>query len=131
MVKGFSAWKSRPQRPQEIGIFLQAAGDLLLAEGVVPQGHYVRPGGVEGLHLVREDARHGGIFPIDHGKMNILEPLETAQVPLQVPEPRLPYHISYGQYPVQHSFRPLSVFIRCQYSLFQEKKQSGMAYRPS
>ena len=92
--------------PQEVGILIQPICDLLFAEGVVPQGHHISPGGVEGLHLIGEDPHTGGILPVDHGKVDILEPFETAQVPLQVFEPRLPHHVSDSQNPIEHMCRP-------------------------
>ena len=77
---------------------------------MVPQGHCVGSGVVNPLGLVRRQPHAGGIFAVDDGEVDLLESLQGPQVPLQVPEPRLPHYVPYRQNVIQHSFPPI---VRC------------------
>ena len=92
--------------PQEVRVLLQPPGDLLPAEGVVAQGDHVGPGGVELIHLPGEDARAGGVLPVDHGEMDVLELLQPTQGFGQMVQSLLPHHVAYGQDAIDHGPAP-------------------------
>ena len=69
---------------------------------MVPQGHHVRPGGIEPLCLVRGNPGDGGVLAVDHRKMDILQPLQGAQASLQMGQPLFADYVADGQNMIDH-----------------------------
>ena len=105
-IEDLAAVARRPagqiRRTQQPGRLIQARGDLGLAEGMVAQRHGVGSGIPDPPGLLLRQPHAGGVFPVDHGKGDVFQFLQRPQVPLQVPQSRLPYHVSHRQHTILH-----------------------------
>ena len=92
---------------EEPGRVLQQIPNLGLAKGVVSKGHRVGPGVPDTLRLFPGEAHAGGVFPVDHGKGDILELLQGPQDLFQVAKPGLSHHVAHGENVIQHKRPPI------------------------
>ena len=119
---------------EEPGRLREEVLDLDAVPGVVPQGYHVGPGVVNGPGLPGQDAHAGGVFPVDHGKMDVVELLQGAKMARQKVQSLLAHHIAHGQY-VEYHIRPSPnavTFIICDFrpkseTCFRRKKVRALA----
>ena len=85
-------------RAEDIAVVLQVVGNLKTVPCVIAQCDDVGSGGKDGVCLPGMDAHPGGILPVDNGKMDILQLLQSPQVPGKKLQSGVPHHIAHGQY---------------------------------
>lgn len=61
------------------------------------------PGVQNAVRLIGGDAHHGGVFAVDHRKVRMILPLHLPQIPADLLQARIAYHIANRQYPKVHS----------------------------
>src|SRR5699024_9532002 len=89
-----------------VAVALQEVGDLDAVPGVVAQGDHVGPGVEDLPGLPGQNAHAGGVLPVDHGEVDVLELFQLPQVAAQVFHPGIPHHVAHGQYVQYHSAPP-------------------------
>ena len=82
---------------EDVGIFVQVTGDLEPVPGVIAQRDHIGPGGEDVVGLPGEDAHPGGVFPVDHGKVDVVLPPELPQAAGEQVQTGLPHHVAHRQ----------------------------------
>ena len=82
---------------ENVGAALHLVHDLALAPGVVAHGDHVRPGGEDVPGLLGHQTVGGGVFPVDHGEVDVILAAEGGQVAAEKVHAALPHHIPDGQ----------------------------------
>ena len=62
------------------------------------------------IGIVRRQADHRGVFPIDHGEVDILQFFYSAQMAFEMADAAATHHIADGQNIVEHGVPPLLFF---------------------
>ena len=89
--------------PEQPGHIVQQVLDLDAVPGVVAQGDDVGPRLVDGLGLPGQDAQAGGVFPVDHSEVDLMKPLQGAQVVEEELQSLLSHHVAHGQHIEDHT----------------------------
>ena len=78
-----------------IWIALHIVYDLLFIPGMIAHGNHICTGGKDVISLPGHQTVAGGVFPVDHGEVNVIQLFQAAQPLGQELYAALTYHVAY------------------------------------
>ena len=94
-------------RAQDALRFFHIGDQLALAPGVVAHGDHIRAGVEDFLGLPGQQPQNGGVFPVDHTKIDLFLPLQAGEGGRQIIQTGGGDHITDGEQFQLHDACPL------------------------